>query len=100
MEIMTRQQFANVAADEPSQTMLQEILNRTGSAQDIANEILARLFNLKDRLFGPEPIGATKDGVSPPPPVAFEYAYRQKATSLHGTLQLIDQLSNEINNRL
>lgn len=89
------------AAAVPSAPLCTEIMNRTGSAQDVASEIASRLYALKDRLFGPEPaagINARTDKA--PAPAVFSDAYTERAMALHQTLCLIDGLTSDLNNRL
>jgi hypothetical protein len=78
-----------------------EILSRTNSALDAANEIAIRLYSLKDRLFGtsldPATASAPKGASNAN---SFAGAYFEKSQSLSEVLHGIDRLSLDLSNRL
>lgn len=66
-----------------------------------AEEIASRLYSLRDRLFGPEMVASGGAGVEKPfDPGSFRGAAQAGLSSLRSTLNSIDRLSTEINNRL
>lgn len=90
------------AAQGATAPLTAEIMQRTNSSLDMANEIASRLWQLRDRLFG-LPAEATNtrgaNGIRPEPS-GFASAYSDKASDLLSVLVHIDQLSSEISNRL
>jgi hypothetical protein len=98
-EHATKPNYA-MGADRPDGPITQEVMETLNRAQDQANEVTHRLYQLRDRLFGsPPPSPATANGAKGEAP-HFKAAHYERSQRLLETLGEIDRLSNELANRL
>jgi hypothetical protein len=92
---------ADTAEVTPS-SVTEDIIARLDHNIGIATEVRARLWGLRDRLFGPQPPAA--DGIAQgekrSPANSFEAASRMKGFQLRDILNDIDALSAHLTNRL
>lgn len=86
-------------AIEPTQPLTADVMLQTARALELAQEVSARLWSLRDRLFGSRPENGTSPG-KPAGANGFAEAYTERSGELLLVLCTIDGLSAEINNRL
>lgn len=86
--------------ERTEQPLTNDILDRISRSQDTASEIGARLFSLRDRLFGTPAETAGGSGPVPPSPSSFQGCVEDRLLNLQRSLNYIDSLSSDINNRL
>lgn len=78
-----------------------EVLSTLENAQMMASEIVARLYQLRDRLLGSEPTSIGANGLATQAIAPhFKAAHSEKSSSLIGTLAEIDRLSLALANSL
>lgn len=91
--------YAEQAIDRP---LSARIMANTNEHLDLSRQINQRLYELRDRLFGPMPpsVTGTADGRVQAPANGFADAYSGTCRELYNTLVLIDGVSAELANRL
>jgi len=76
-------------------------LAHIGSTNSQLSEIVGRLSDVRDRLFGSQPTSLGRGDTPPSPPISnFSEAFARSAQETHLLLAQLDRLSVELSNRL
>lgn len=87
-----------LASESPPLTAI--AMAHVQSTNNQLNEIAARLYELRDRLFGPELTQGAGNDAKMPPASGFADAFSRSVQETSTLLSVIDRLSLQISNRL